>query len=204
MPLDEDSQKKISNEAKVLWSDFLVAYPDYSPEKLFEHGLRAKTIRKMLLDFFTFCTVLVEQEFDHVEIRWSDLSAKRQPENNNRAVSWLSYMDYDRRVLGIHLDIKCLVEEVPSPLMSLVKAKLILHEIGHLYHWDELFALTSSHFANEATGEQEAQAWWFCYNVLGFAVAECACNKKMKPQESGLPPIWQLIQMRESSEASSN
>lgn len=61
------------------------------------------------------------------------------------------------------------------------KNHLILHEIGHLaLHWDALRIADSPEkvMARSATPQQEAEAWWFVYSLLGYLVARCAYVNK--------------------------
>lgn len=200
MPLTPSLHERISRVSRLLWEDFARFHGgEYSPHNIFKHEPTfSHTVNESLLEFFRYCSqILIREDVYETEIWWDDLSEIRDEGDDNRAVSWLACQQLagNRIRLIIVLDQDCLLREVPVQLLQSVRAKLILHEVGHIFHFDQLFD-TSHGYAKEATPAQEAEAWWFCYAVLGLAVAHSACEKKQDPSGSGLPPIWRLIQMR--------
>ena len=93
----------------------------------------------------------------------------------------------------ILIDRTLLMDRVASTAVNRTKTCLILHEIFHLRHWKDLFPTESSQAsAAEALPEHEAEAWWFCYTLLGHVIALCAYEKKNNPGSS-LKPTWELV-----------
>lgn len=196
-----ETQARIVRVLSVLWEDF-IEYHDtkYSARHLWKHGPAfTHAPSEVLLDFLTFCAqILIPDPVGDVQISLQDLGDQRAKQDDNRAMSWLAIEQLglnNRRVIVV-LDHEFLLNEVSVPLLQIVRTKQILHEIGHLLHYEHLFKSTDRYpLVAEAQPVHEAEAWWFCYSLLGLTVAQCAYEKKKRPQESGMPPIWRVLQM---------
>ncbi|MCA9127494.1 MAG: hypothetical protein KDB22_10430 [Planctomycetales bacterium] len=194
MPLSEAAQERISLQSRVLWENFESAHGGkYQPRNLL-HPDNINAYGGVLLDFFDLCAQILIEDFEVVEtnILWANLESLRPEKTKNRAVSWLHWQFLGNSLrINIVLDHECLLNAVPIQLQHRLRTKLILHEIGHLYHWGYL--ATQPGFTREALPFHESEAWWFCFAVLGYCSAMCACEKKNNPEGGDMPPIWEMV-----------
>jgi len=201
MFFDQNVQAKIVKDVRALWETFEEFQAgDARPRDVFtRHSRSWRQFNEIVLDFFNFCAqLLIDGDYTTIDayIVEGELDSIRRPSDNNRPISWLTNMP-DRSgacVPVIIVDRKWLEKNVAVQMLELVKSRTILHEVGHLRHWDYLFeGKDSSVLFPEALPEHEAEAWWFCFALVGLLFAECAYEKKRSPSESELPPVWRIL-----------
>ena len=95
-----------------------------------------------------------------------------------RAPSWLARDNMDPQAPVIRIDSNFINSRFPenAPNRSIVIAKLVLHEIGHVaLHWQDLYPKKVGQYnVNSASPEQETQAWWFAGAVWALILGRLA------------------------------
>lgn len=133
-----------------------------------------------------------------------------RPNKPNRAVSWLSaYLNRaEHKCPILVIDSDYLKDQIPvleAPLVvHRVYTRLLLHEVGHLVlHWDQMIQELTSKDAPASLGglearwpvsspKQEAEAWLFCYAVLGAGIGRYAFLAREGPVDDN-DPAWRIL-----------
>jgi hypothetical protein len=131
-----------------------------------------------------------------VRIQYATLSTMRPAGLNNPAASWLHCSSTGNSIeITIIVDIDQIGQFLRSASSEGMEvyyaAMLILHELGHLFHFDSLFPQNGH--AADATGDQESEAWLFATTFAGLWLADAAKSKKDLGNGVTLPPAWQLL-----------
>jgi hypothetical protein len=185
MQLTPERIREISLLANSLWSDFAeIMGADFRHEKLFDPKGFVHPNR-IVRSFFRFCAK-VYSKFGDEEVEpniiFDDLS--ESSEHGQPAASWLMSLRDSKGVdcPTIVIDSARLNSTLSTYDGLRMMSQLALHEIGHLVlHWDELRTPVGSDgnaVAAPAKSLHEAEAWWFCYSIIGLVVAECAYQNK--------------------------
>ena len=105
-------------------------------------------------------------------------------------------MAYDASTLPcptVVMDYAAIHGRIAVPRASQMINRLVLHETGHLVlHWKQLqpaIRVGNLALARSAAPSQEAEAWWFCYSILGRVVAEVAEENASDPANAD-DQIW--------------
>jgi len=176
MQLKPERIHQIADLARELWSDF-VDLTQLKSDALLEVSPHPRRPNKATTDFFRFCADIfappgVEDRVD-ANILLYDLK--------KAAASWLIWTTDSEGTESptVYLDSASLDENLS--MLDAVRARnhLVLHEIGHLVlHKATLKnsgdAPPGAQFSKPAFPEMEAEAWWFCYSLLGLCVSQIA------------------------------
>jgi len=211
--LDSRRLADVTSIAHSLWDDFVVSLivdSDVSghaakPEKqkqtdLFRTPSGKTETNDAIKRFLAFCAdIFVPSGADSVETTIFPMKlGGLAPKDGNQPASWLVGFQKSGQdgLVTISIDTECLYNRLPLDAATRTKNHLILHEIGHLVlHWDSLLgvdAMGNRSMARSATPQEEAEAWWFCYAVLGYAIGQRAYwNKKDPLNADGL--VWTLL-----------
>ncbi len=208
MEVPIDRRQRIVEITHSLWDDFsetisIDGAADKRPlaERLLQRPKSTSigAASDVLVAFFEFCAELFAPptangvEANVMKRNLQDLT----PRGGYRPASWLLTMTDSSGVecVSVLIDVQCLQDSLSVESAWRTKNHLLLHEIGHLVlHWQQMRPAnvgTVTPLAKSATPVQEAEAWWFCYSLLGYAVSQCAFTNKQDPK-SGDDQIWTM------------
>jgi hypothetical protein len=190
----------VSKVARSLWEDFLETNEDkYNAESLFESTRSMKEVNPAIRDFFRYCAELMApseaEDSDESNVLMMDLTPITQPKTG-KAASWLTrHTSTSKYCVSIAIDLSCLQQNLDFNNAFRVRNHLTLHEIGHLTLHPELLPdgveQSEATYAKSAAPAHEAEAWWFCYSLLGLAVADVAYANKQNPDNAD-DQIWKM------------
>lgn len=188
--------------AHSLWDDYVQSQPGSSLDRpdLFRTPSGKTGTNDAIRGFLGFCAdIFVPQGGNSVDTTIFPMNLEGlAPKNGNQPASWLVGFQSSGGpcLVTITIDANCLYTRLPLDAATRTKNHLILHEIGHLVlHWDSLLGADSvghRSMARSATPQEEAEAWWFCYAVLGYAIGQRAFQNKTEPTNAD-DMIWSLV-----------
>ncbi len=189
---------KIARLARSLWVDYVTSLDSPVHEDAVLNPGRLAS--NLIAGFFRFCAAILVSEPGATAVDANIVISTLgyvAPAGGEPPASWLVSI---RDSVGcecptIVVDHACLNQHLSYDAAMRAKNHLLLHEIGHLVlHWDLIHRSPppgQQRLARAAFPKEEAEAWWFCYALLGYIVAKCAYSNKKDPKNAD-DQIWRL------------
>jgi len=171
-------------------------YNGVSSDQLFTRPAHYRNANHQITEFFRFCAeIFAGHDAKSVEAVVVNKNLKAGPDDQDaNAVSWLVWVTDSNGAECpiVYIDRLHLQKELPIQEAVRKQNHLLLHEIGHLVLHKAKLKNDASDFARPAYPTMEAEAWWFCYSILGICISECAFqNKAGVPTSDDL--VWKIF-----------